>query len=231
MIRSAKSFVKSAFPSGVRAYRRMREVLSAHNILTPGMGRVFSDIYLNNVWENEESVSGRGSTLERTGVIRRELPALLESVGAKSLLDAPCGDFNWMRHVDLRGVKYLGADVVPELISRNLSTYGGAGRSFAVLDITRDELPKADVILCRDCLIHLSFKHARAAVDNFKRSNSTFLLATTHASVRENTDIRTGGWRPVNLRLPPFNFPRPLRLLTEDAELGKCLGLWSLERL
>jgi len=231
MFKGAKSFIKSAFPPGVWAYRRVREALSAHNILTPGMERLFSDIYLNNVWENRESVSGRGSTFERTGVIRSELPALLESVGAKSLLDAPCGDFNWMRHVDLRGVEYLGADVVPELVSRNRSTYGGAGRNFVVLDITRDELPKADVILCRDCLIHLSFKHARAAIDNFKRSNSKFLLATTHATVHENTDTRTGGWRPVNLRLPPFNFPQPLRLLTEDAEQGKCLGMWSLEKL
>ena len=45
-----------------------------------------------------------------------------------SLLDAPCGDFNWMRHVPLGGVSYTGADVVPELIARNRRDYGRDGR-------------------------------------------------------------------------------------------------------
>jgi hypothetical protein len=159
------------------------------------------------------------------------LPALLESVGARTLLDAPCGDFNWLRYVDLGGVEYVGADVVPELVERNRREYGGGGRSFVVLDITRDLPPRADVILCRDCFIHLSFRHVRAAVENFKRSGSTFLFATTHSRVAENTDTPSGGWRPVNLQLPPFDFPPPERLVTEDAETGKQLGLWRLEKL
>ena len=195
------------------------------------MEKIFLDIYLNNSWADQESVSGRGSTLARTDIIRIALPALLESVGAKSLLDAPCGDFNWMRHVDLRSVEYLGADVVRELIARNQQMYGGKGRNFVVSDITSDDLPKADVILCRDCFIHLSFKHTRTAIANFKRSSSTFLLATTHTTVRKNTDIESGGWRSVNLQLPPYNFPAPLQLITENPELGKSLGMWRLENL
>jgi SAM-dependent methyltransferase len=198
---------------------------------TPGMAEIFSGIYRGNEWADAESVSGRGSTLERTVAVRGALPALLESVGARSLLDAPCGDFNWMRHVDLAGVEYTGADVVPDLIARNRLRYEGNGRRFVVLDITSDRLPWADVILCRDCFIHLSFKHIHAAVANFKRSNSAYLLATTHTKVQENRDIETGGWRSVNLQLPPFNFPSPIRLITEDPEPGKCLGLWSLEKL
>ena len=57
------------------------------------------------------------------------------------------------------------------------------------------------------------------------------LLATTHTSVRLNTDIKTGEWRSVNLQLPPFDFPPPAQLIVEDEELGKCLGLWSLEEI
>jgi hypothetical protein len=36
---------------------------------------------------------------------------------------------------------------------------------------------------------------------------------------------------PTTIFKPPFNLPPPLRLITEDSELGKCLGLWRLEEL
>ena len=87
------------------------------------------------------------------------------------------------------------------------------------------------MILCRDCFIHLSFRDINAAVANFKRSGARFLLATTHVNVAENEDMRTGDWRSVNLQSPPFNFPQPRQSIVEDAALGKCLGLWSLDEL
>lgn len=231
MIERTKSFIKSAFPGSVGIYRRLRRAGQSLYHRPPDMEAVFSDIYRKNAWADPESVSGRGSTLGRTEVIRRELPQLLGSVGARSLLDAPCGDFNWMRYVALGDIAYIGADVVPELIARNRDLQSAPGRVFTVLNITRDELPKVDVILCRDCLIHFSYQDINAAIANFKRSNSRFLLATTHVEVNENTDIETGGWRSVNLQLPPFNFPPPERLVMEDPELGKGLGLWRLEDL
>lgn len=228
---STKAFIKAAFPWSAPLYRRLRDVQRALYIRSAGMGVIFSDIYRKNLWGDAESVSGRGSTLARTETIRRALPALLASVGARSLLDAPCGDFNWMRYVELDGIEYTGADVVPELIERNRQAYGAGGRTFVVADVTKDRLPRADVVLCRDCFIHLSFRDINAAVANFKRSGSGFLLATTHTSVAENEDMQTGGWRSVNLQSPPFNFPQPRQLIVEDAELGKCLGMWSLEEL
>lgn len=231
MIERTKAFIKSVFPGGVRVYRRVMSAEESDGRMTPGVEEIFSRIYLRNEWADPETVSGRGSTLARTEVIRGLLPDLLESVGARTLLDAPCGDFNWLRYVDLRGVEYTGADVVPGLVERNRLEYGGEGRSFVVLDITRDVPPRSDVILCRDCFIHLSFTHIRAAVANFERSGSDFLFATTHANVSENTDTTTGGWRPVNLLSPPFNFPPPERLLAEDAGSGKQLGMWRLEKL
>lgn len=231
MIENAKSFLKSTFPGAARVYREFRETRQNPHLRFVRNEDIFSSIHQNNFWANPESVSGRGSTLLRTGVIRHTLSTVLESVGAESLLDAACGDFNWMQHVALEGIKYTGVDVVPELIRRNRELYENANRSFIVLDITSDKLPAADVIICRDCFIHFSSSHIHAAIANFKRSNSRFLLATTHISVRENTEIRTGQGRSVNLQLPTFNFAPPMQLIVEDPELGKCLGLWSLEQL
>ena len=221
--KNRKDYLKSSFPGGARVYRRVADRLRSSS-RTPG----FSEIYRDNLWGDSESVSGRGSTLARTVTIRKGLPELLQSVGAQSLLDAPCGDFNWMRLVDLGAIRYMGVDVVTELIARNRQVYGRPGINFVVADVIRDQLPQSDAILCRDCFIHLSFKDIHRTLTNFKRSGSRFLLATTHIDIVENTDVRTGGWRNINLQSAPFNFPQPLELLVEDAELGKCLGLWKL---
>ena len=231
MIKKAKSFITSTFPRAVQLYHRLKGSPHIRHSGRNSIEDVFSRIHHENRWGDPESVSGRGSTVARTEVIRRDLPSLLESLGAKSLLDAACGDFNWMRHVALAGVDYIGADVVPDLVACNQRLYEDGKRSFVLLEITSDPLPMVDLILCRDCLIHLSTADIHAAVANFKRSNSTFLLATTHTSVRVNSEIQTGEGRLVNLQLPPFNFAPPIKLIQENAELGKCLGLWRVAEL
>ena len=224
-----KSAIKSAFPPSVWISQRVRRVQRVLNLGTPSIEQIFSNIFSNNLWDDPESVSGRGSTLARTVVIRKTLPTMLKDVGAKSLLDAACGDFNWMQHVDLGDVQYLGVDVVPELIAHNQRRYGNTNRNFVAMDLTKANVPKVDVILCRDVFIHLSFKHARAVIGNLKRTGSEYLIATTHTHVSKNTDIESGGWRSVNLQLLPYNFPSPLQLVMESAELGKVLGLWRLK--
>jgi len=221
-----KSLIKSRFPRAVAAYRDLRDVFTR-----PALATVFSDIYHTNAWQDPESVSGRGSTLARTKVIMSQLPTLLQELGAETLLDAACGDFNWMQHTELSGINYIGLDVVTDLVSRNRKLYEGPARRFAVLDITQDKLPDADVILCRDCLIHLSFARIKKTLSNFKKTNARHLLCSTHTKVTENADCKDGQWRSLNLQLPPFNFPRPLKTILEDEELGKCLGVWQLDEL
>ena len=204
---------------------RFPEVL--RRLFSPSLERVFSRIHRHNLWGAKETVSGEGSTLARTAALRAQLPRLLKEIGAKSLLDAPCGDFNWMRQVDLRGIDYTGVDIVSGIIQRNQELYGSPYITFAVVDITRGPLPRADVILCRDALDHLSLRRVRRAIANFKSSGSRYLLATTHPSV-QNTDIRNGQWRPLDLTKPPFSFSQPLRTIVENQSRGKHLGLWRL---
>lgn len=198
----------------------------------------FSRYFRDNVFGNPESHSGEGSTLEQTETLRRALPALLAEIGASSLVDAPCGDFNWMRDTDLGIDRYVGVDIVEELIRADQQRYGNDGRTFLCRDIIRDPLPKADVILCRDCLVHLTFDQALKAIGNFKRSGSTYLLTTTFSDRDANVDLKGKDiWRTLNLEHAPFNFPPPLRLISENCTEGdgaygdKCLGLWRLADL
>lgn len=208
----------------------------------------FEEAYRNNIFENAESRSGPGSTLQQTAQLRSILPPLLHSLKITTLLDAPCGDFNWMSHVDLSPIKYTGVDVVPSVIATNTETYtlnkvDGSPNStptptFQTLNLITDPLPKADLILCRDCLVHMTLEDAMKVIQNFKRSGAKYLLSTTFSECEENTDeLIQGRWRPLNLTKPPFGFPEPMRLVNEgctEVNLGmsfpdKCLGLWELE--
>jgi hypothetical protein len=201
------------------------------------MRQVFERIYEENRWGNYESRSGDGSDAKGTEAIRAALSELLPRYRISSCLDIPCGDFNWMRLLDLSEIAYTGGDVVAGLVLQNQARYGGRGISFQVLDACRDTLPQVDLILCRDLLVHLSFADVRAAVRNFRVSGSKYILTTTFTARDPNTDIETGRWRPLNLQRPPFNFPQPIELIVERCTewngywADKCLGLWRFEDL
>ncbi len=198
---------------------------------------VFSQIHRENAWGDESSVSGGGSNLVESEAIRAVLPGLVRELGVRTFLDAPCGDFFWMRHVEMPGVHYVGVDVVAKLIEENRAKFASASRDFLHRDLTKDPLPPADLILCRDCLIHLSYGHAREVLRNFKSTRARYLLTTHFPDVAENHDIVTGSYRPINLERAPFDFPPPLRVLREGevgseiAARGRVLGLWELAKI
>ncbi|HEY8548808.1 MAG TPA: class I SAM-dependent methyltransferase [Vicinamibacterales bacterium] len=202
-----------------------------------GLEEAFTRIYRTNLWGSEASRSGLGSQLDATQRLREAIPALLRRLEARSLLDAPCGDFAWMSQVVLGDIAYTGADIVPDLIARLRAEHGGPLRRFLHLDITRDPLPAADVVLCRDLLVHLSFANIRRVLENVVRSGARYFLTTTFTDHLVNEDIQDGDWRLLNLERPPVSLPPPLELLVEGCEEGgggfsdKSLGLWSVDQL
>jgi hypothetical protein len=200
------------------------------------MQKIFTHISRVNLWESSESVSGRGSELATTQVIRTQLPELFQEFNINSILDAPCGDFNWMRQLDRSSIRYTGIDVVAEIIDRNQQQYGDDLTQFLVGDITSSELPTAEAIFCRDCWVHLSLWDISRALDRFKLSGSKYLFSTTYPETTINRDTATGSWRALNLCLPPFNFPQPLKLIADPsddtgANPDKSLAIWRLEDL
>jgi hypothetical protein len=174
---------------------------------------IFEKIYRDNLWGDAESRSGTGSGLAATEKIRRGLLDTIQRLNVRTIVDAPCGDYYWLSTVDLsRNLTwYQGFDIVPQLIEQNKSRYATDKISFQATDLIKQVPPRADLILCRHLLIHLSFEDGLRVLRNFKRSGSRYLLITNQPDAQSNEQIIfTGSYRPVNLRLPPFNFPQPL---------------------
>ena len=196
--------------------------------------RRFERARRTGVWSpTGESVSGAASSLEATETIRRELPGLLTELEVRTLLDVPCGDWNWMSHVELPVERYIGGDIVPALVAANTARFGGPGREFKEIDLCVDALPDADMLLCRDALVHFSYADIWRVVANIGRAEITYLASTTFDATARNSDQVTGlAWRHLNLRRPPFSFPEPLHVIVDDFNRSdQRLAVWRVNDL
>lgn len=205
----------------------------------------FTRMYETNLWDGAESRSGDGSSLAATARVRAELPALFHQLGVRRLLDVPCGDFHWMAHVDLAAagvIAYVGGDVVEELVAANRARYSAASRTFVQVDLTAGPLPTvagsaADSVLCRDCLVHLSFANIARALRVVRASGARYLITTTFLERTANFDVVDGDWRPLNFERAPFDFPPPVAVLVEGCEeeggayADKALAAWPIPDL
>jgi SAM-dependent methyltransferase len=176
------------------------------------MQEMFTRAYQSNEWHGG---SGTGSTPETTVAYRRLIDRLIRTAQIKSVLDLGCGDWQFSRLIGWGGADYLGIDVVPEVIAANQLAYAGPGVRFVHADFRHTELPKADLVLVKDVLQHWSNAQVTAFLPRLVKFPWA-LIANTRNGIRENQDIPDGAWRPLDLRLPPFNLAAT-ELLTYDA--------------
>ena len=241
-LQEAKRRDTLAYKLAVKAVPRpVRQRLFAH-YFNKGINRgadvrtIFESIHDNNLWHSGESKSGFGSELDRT----RSLRLLLEQWLSKhqgdiaSLLDAPCGDFNWMKEVQFpKNVRYIGGDIVRSLTNDNNRAYGSEHRSFINLDIITDPIPHADAWLCRDVLFHFPFKEGRKVVEQFYGSQCKYFMSTTYSDSMNDRDIEFGWFRPINLSKAPYNLGEPVELWRDapENEPNRYLGIWRHPRM
>jgi hypothetical protein len=230
-----KKILKKILPFWLIHWYRRRKSLEFRNLSTQ---EVFTKIYRKNHWKSSESISGTGSEISQTQTLIDAMNKLLVEWKITSMLDIPCGDFKWMQRVDLSKVDYLGADIVEDLIKENTASYTvKANIRFQVLNLINDPLPQNDLIIVRDCLVHLSYNDIWYALQNIKASGCKYLLATTFTHCKQNSDIVTGDWRKLNLQQKPFSFPEPLLVINENCTEGngafrdKSMALWEIDQI
>lgn len=200
--------------------------------LRDDVAETFRAAYRTGGWvheEGQESRSGIGSSAAVTAGLLPAVRTVMHRLGAMSLVDVGCGDWNWLRRETI-DFAYTGIDVVPEVIEEN-RRHERPGVAFAVCNAIEGPIPPADLALCREMLFHLSFADARAVVRNIKAS-ARFLVATTDLDIWFNADIRSGDFRRINLLRRPFSFPPPLALVPDGGLVAaRYLGVWETCRI
>ena len=182
---------------------------------------IFTEVYQKNLWGGSYSVSGPGSNLEQTIVIREKISELIGKYKIKTIVDAPCGDFFWMKEVLRRDItnidQYTGVDIVEDLVKFNQKKYGSAKIGFIKLDLICNIVPKTDLIICRDCFLHLSYRNILSIINNFKLSGATYLLVSTYTRHKNrNVSKYNIAGRAINLEVFPFKIKNMLDMINED---------------
>ena len=144
-----------------------------------------------------------------TEPLRDWLVENIPKLDVNKFVDAPCGDFNWMKLVVSKlDISYLGLDIVSSVIDKNNQLHAKSPINFEVANICEDELPSCDLIMVRDCLFHLSYDDLEKVLKNLDRTEYKYLLTTTHIVKPDikNNNITTGDFRLIDLFKAPFNF-------------------------
>lgn len=223
------------------AYRATLKFIYIFKMIIYSNEKKFNYIFKKNIWGSYESISGPGSEIQNTIVIRQQIPNLIKKYNIKTILDIPCGDFHWFKEMDIK-IDYLGADIVDTIINENNSKYSSDYISFKKLDITSEAINgKFDLIIIRDLFIHFSNDDIFKSLQNIKESQSKYILTTNYNDSDINKNIVTGSFREINLMIDPFNFPAPIFEIDDAGQIlrpnsnilyqNKYLSLWNIKDL
>jgi len=186
--------------------------------------KIFSEIYRSNYWGDKESVSGPGSNNKNTKLLTKKLKLIIKKYKIKKVVDAPCGDFYWIKKLILKSkINYIGIDIVEELIETNKKKYEDNKIKFYNKNIITKNIPKCDLIICRDFIFHLSNKDILLFFKNLLRTKFKYILISNHTKNIEllNKDINSGDFRKIDLFSEPFNIVKDYELIIDDFCDGK----------
>lgn len=189
--------------------------------------RAFQFVYRNKRWGSSEGAkffSGAGSRgAVADAYIAIMVPILAaharEMKHASTIVDLGCGDFAVGGHLlsSLQNVRYIGCDIVPEIVAHNNRCYGSRDVLFQALDIVSQPLPEGDICLVRQVLQHLPNRDISVLLPKLGKYKYVYVTEAQpiEPSGPANPDMpvgagvrfdwRTGRGRGVELNLPPWN--------------------------
>jgi len=210
--------------SGRHRFRQVESIaLSAIEQPPSDAEAVFSKIYDDAVWAANakgEGTSGPGSTAALNRPYMSYLENFLQEKNIQSVVDLGCGDWEFSQHINWGDVEYTGYDVVESIIESDKERFGKEGRTFIQADILNTEIPEADLLICKDVLIHFPNNRVNELLE--KTSHIKYRLFTNclyfssneklrpgedadEVNAQLNTDIPLGKFRVLDLRSEPFN--------------------------
>lgn len=201
----------------------------------------FADIYHRGIWPGLCSRSGPGSDPFHP-MVRVAIAALdmaVDLIGARSILDAACGDAAWIeahflsRHPE---ISYTGADIVSHIIEENRQRHPSSLR-FAAADLSdavtcEQRLPRADLVFSKETLNHMFVEDAVHAVCNLRSTKSRYLLTNIHRGAPNNRGAAKGAhahYAPYDYSLPPFNLKKICPLVQINQEDWTEYALFALQ--
>jgi len=174
-------------------------------------------IYEMKLWGGSEFdfYSGKGShdaeiVTPYITVVRLFLKSLKNTI---TVCDLGCGDFNVGAALVKYTKKYIGVDIVGNLIKHNQGNFKEENLEFHCLDIAVDDLPTGDCAIVRQVLQHISNSEVQQVL--CKLADFKYVILTEHlpegdfvpnADIISGQGIRLKKQSGLKVLEPPFNF-------------------------
>ena len=172
----------------------------------------FTKIYENGVWAvdaNGNGTSGPGSTIENTKEYVAFLQKFMKKNKIKSVVDIGCGDWEFSQHINWKGINYKGYDVVKKVVDRNQKKFGNSNISFYHADVSQISFPKADLLICKDVMMHIPNQSISAILSQLSKFKYCIItndvLRSTLSSTNPELSTVDGGFRALDITQPPFS--------------------------
>ena len=150
----------------------------------------------------------------------------------RSVVDAGCGDWEFSQAIDWTGIEYNGFDIVEDVIKANIAKHSAPNVSFAVANIVKDPLPKADLLIVKHVLQHIPNAEVHQFLPQLRKYKHVLLVNSVDPKTLSgsNKDTTVGGYRHLELTRPPFNL-RGNKVLayTDDLNAHVVLHLFQRE--
>src|SRR5437016_14293712 len=101
----------------------------------------FSNIYASDAWTMG---SGPGSLRAVNRPFIDFLTNFIHNNNVRSIVDFGCGDWQYMKSVDLSSVSYLGLDVVDDVLVKSRKQYSRTNVAFARAPENLEDIPEGD---------------------------------------------------------------------------------------
>jgi len=224
----------------------------------------FDKVYEKRVWGGDSkttSRSGWGSVVDTNLEWIKALNTIITTEGISTVADFPCGDLFWQfgsRSLNIVDV-YVCGDIAKEVIKINKRDYDQHGNKFFVdWDLTSCKLPTVvknkfqtqfidhfDLVIIKHVIQHLPVHKGMKFLKNVVLSKPKFIMVTSHpCNILEDQSvlhkISAGGFFKQGMDCPPFNFPKPWKVIQNlaakdlihiykvDEKLTKLVQTWDL---
>lgn len=214
----------------------------------------FDQIYARRGWGEGPSRSGGGSSPEVARPYVDFVCRIILEHEVRSVVDIGHGDWvMWPEHA-FSETTYLGLDVATDLSVQVSRIHGTDRRTFRHADAVTEDLPAADLLVCKDVLQHLPDHDVAAVLRKLRRYRLSIVSHDVHAvpinmseravmarqqvAMRSRLSALAHGENPLGRRQwrPPENVDiaaaecRPLNLDAPPWSLESGFGLRVLAR-
>jgi hypothetical protein len=211
----------------------------------------FRYVYRNKEWGAGEAAkffSGLGSHGAAADTYVAVMAPILaaharEMKEPATIVDLGCGDFAVGGSLlsSLQDVRYIGCDIVPEIVAYNNRCHGSHNVRFETLDIVSQPLPDGDICLVRQVLQQLPNGDISVLLPKLRKYKYVYVTESQPvefvgppnpdmpfgAGMRFDTE--TGRGRGVELNLPPWNLAA--EVVSRSRASASCKDIVTTYRL